>query len=142
MEAQTLYRGRLIDHLQLVTPDVERCRRFYSALFAELDIPLGGEGPGFFWYDELFVSSVDSPAAAGHPTGRMHFAFQAADRATVDRVYEAGLRAGGKDNGKPGLRPYHPDYYAGFLLDPDGNNIEVVYHGPAKRSASAVEISF
>jgi lactoylglutathione lyase len=142
METQKLYRGRLIDHLQLVTPDLERSRTFYTALLGELGIPLGGEGPGFFWCDELVVSSVDSPAAAGRPTGPTHLALQAADRAMVDRVYEAGLRAGGRDNGQPGLRPYHPDYYAAFLFDPDGNNIEVVHHGPATRSASAIEITF
>ncbi len=53
----------------------------------------------------------------------------------VDRFYKAALAAGGRDNGAPGVRDYHPDYYAAFVLDPDGNNIEAVNHGPAKRSA-------
>jgi hypothetical protein len=52
------------------------------------------------------------------------------------------LAAGGQDNGAPGERPYHPGYYAAFVLDPDGNNIEAVYHGPARRSAASVEITF
>ena len=78
----------------------------------------------------------------GKPTGPTHLAFQAPDRATVDRVYHAGLRAGGRDNGPPGLRSYHPSYYAAFLLDPDGNNVEVVHHGPATRSAASIEITF
>jgi hypothetical protein len=60
----------------------------------------------------------------------------------VDRFYQAGLSAGGKDNGAPGPRPYHPGYYAAFLLDPDQNNIEAVYHGPAERSAPSVTIAF
>jgi catechol 2,3-dioxygenase-like lactoylglutathione lyase family enzyme len=56
----------------------------------------------------------------------------------VDRFHEAALAAGGKDNGKPGERDYHPGYYACFVLDPDGNNIEAVNHGPAERSAPSV----
>jgi len=75
-------------------------------------------------------------------TGRNHIAFQARDRATVEAFYNAALAAGGKDNGAPGERPYHPGYYAAFVLDPDGNNIEAVYHGEAKRSAPSVHITF
>jgi catechol 2,3-dioxygenase-like lactoylglutathione lyase family enzyme len=107
-----------------------------------IGVPIGGEGPGFFWADELFISDLSSPASAGAATGRTHLAFQAPDRETVQRFHEKGLAAGGKDNGKPGERPYHPGYYAAFLLDPDGNNIEVVFHGPAKRSAPSVKINF
>jgi catechol 2,3-dioxygenase-like lactoylglutathione lyase family enzyme len=107
-----------------------------------LGVPIGGEGPGFFWADELFVSVATSPAAAGVKTGRVHFAFQAPDRETVARCHREGLAAGGTDNGAPGERPYHPGYYAAFLLDPDGNNIEVVFHGAAKRSAPSVKINF
>ncbi|OHV69315.1 glyoxalase [Mesorhizobium sp. LCM 4577] len=137
-----LYRGRLIDHIQLVVRDLQASRRFYGALFEVLGIPIGGEAQDYFWADELFVSSVDSRAALGVLTGRHHLAFQAKDRAMVDAFYKAGLAAGGKDNGAPGERRYHPGYYACFLLDPDGNNIEAVFHGEAKRSAAAVEISF
>ncbi|MNW18546.1 hypothetical protein D3C71_2181480 [compost metagenome] len=60
----------------------------------------------------------------------------------VDAFYKVGLENGGKDNGRPGERPYHPGYYAAFLLDPDGNNIEAVYHGAASRSARSVKITF
>lgn len=137
-----LYRGRLIDHIQLVVRDLQASRRFYGALFEVLGIPIGGEAQDYFWADELFVSSVDSRAALGVLTGRHHLAFQAKDRAMVDAFYQAGLAAGGKDNGAPGERRYHPGYYACFLLDPDGNNIEAVFHGEAKRSVAAVEISF
>lgn len=142
METSELYRGRLIDHLQLVVADLERSRRFYRAVLEALGIPIGGEGPGFFWADELVVSSVDSPAAAGALTGRTHLAFQAENHEAVERVYRAGLAAGGTDNGAPGLRPYHPGYFAAFLLDPDGNNVEIVHHGPAERSALAIKITF
>lgn len=142
MEAQELHRGRLIDHLQLVVADLPASRRFYGALFDVLGIPIGGEGPDFFWADELFVSTADSRAALGRLTGRHHLAFQAKDRAMVDACYQAGLAHGGRDNGPPGERPYHPGYYAAFLLDPDGNNIEAVHHGPARRSADSVRITF
>lgn len=137
-----LYRGRLIDHLHLVVRDVKASRRFYGAVLEVLGVPIGGEAEDYFWADELFVSSADSRAAQGVLTGRHHLAFQAKDRAMVDAFYQAGLAAGGKDNGAPGERPYHPGYYAAFLLDPDGSNIEAVFHGEAKRSAPAVEVSF
>ena len=142
METQRLHRGRLIDHLQLVVTDLAAARRFYGAVLDVLDIPIGGEADSYFWADELFVSSVDSEAAAGRPTGRCHLAFQAKDRAMVDAFHAAGLTAGGRDNGAPGERPYHPGYYAAFLLDPEGNNLEAVFHGAANRSADSVEITF
>ena len=142
METQEIYRGRLIDHIQLVVRDLPASRRFYTAVFEVLGIPLGGSGDNYFWADELFVSSRDSEAAQGVLTGRHHLAFQAADRAMVDAFYEAALRAGGRDNGAPGERHYHPGYYGAFVLDPDGNNIEAVYHGPATRSAQSVKVTF
>jgi len=142
METQKLHRGRLIDHLQLVVRDLEASKCFYSAVLGALGIPLGGEGPGFFWADELFISTAESPAAAGKPTGRAHFAFQAKDQHAVERGHRAGREGGGKDNGAPGPRPYHPGYYAAYLLDPDGNNVEVVFHGPARRSGVSIEIDF
>lgn len=142
METQELHRGRLIDHLQLVVRDLAASRRFYGAVFETLGIPMGGEGDDYFWADELFVSSADSAAAQGKLTGRHHFALQAADRAMVDAFHKAALANGGTDHGAPGLRDYHPGYYAAFVLDPDGNNIEAVYHGEAKRSAPSVHITF
>lgn len=142
METQELHRGRLIDHLQLVVRDLPRSLAFYEAVFGALGIPMGGKGDTFFWADELFVSTPNSPAAQGTLTGRHHFAFQARDREMVQAAYDAGLANGGTDNGAPGERPYHPGYFAAFLLDPDGNNVEVVFHGPAKRSADSVHITF
>jgi catechol 2,3-dioxygenase-like lactoylglutathione lyase family enzyme len=142
METTELHRGRLIDHLQLVVADLERSKRFYTAVWNALGIPVGGEGPGFFWADELFISTKDSKAAAGVLTGRSHFAFQAPNREAVVAFYEAGLAAGAKDNGAPGERPYHPGYFAAFLVDPDGNNVEAVFHGAARRSAPSVVVKF
>ena len=87
---------------------------------------------GWFSVDELFVSSD------GEPTAGLHIALQAKDRETVDRFHAAALAAGGRDNGPPGERDYHPGYYAAFALDPDGTNVEAVYHGPVERSADSV----
>lgn len=127
------HRGRLIDHVQFVVTDYEANRRFYEAVFEVLGIPVL-LGEGFLDADD-FVVSQGSPT-----TGRCHVAFQARDRAAVDAFHAAGLKAGGRDNGAPGLRDYHPNYYAAFLIDPAGNNIEAVNHGPARRSAESVVI--
>jgi catechol 2,3-dioxygenase-like lactoylglutathione lyase family enzyme len=125
----------LIDHIHLVVRDIAASRRLYEAVLGVVGVPVVRIGDEFFWADELFVS-------AGEPkTGRVHLAFQAADRDMVQRFHAAGLAAGGSDNGAPSERSYHPGYYAGFLLDPDGNNIEAVYHGPAERSADAVVVT-
>ncbi|KAF1707067.1 VOC family protein [Pseudoxanthomonas sacheonensis] len=142
METQELHRGRLIDHIQLVVKDLAASRKFYEAVFAELNIPMGGSGEDFFWADELFISTPDSEAAQGELSGRHHLAFQAKDRAMVEAFHRAALKNGGRDNGAPGLRPYHPGYYGAFVLDPDGNNIEAVYHGEAQRSAPSVKVTF
>ena len=142
METMELHRGRLIDHLQLIVRDLPASRRFYQAVFDTIGIPIAGEGDTYFWADELFISTADSEAALGQLTGRHHLAFQARDRATVDAFHQAALANGGKDNGAPGQRPYHPGYYAAFALDPDGNNIEVVFHGPATYSAESVKVTF
>lgn len=142
METQSLHRGRLFDHVQLVVRDLAASQAFYAAVLDSLGVPMGGTGDGYFWADELFVTGVDSPAALGVLTGRHHLAFQAQDRTMVDAFYKAALAHGGQDNGAPGERPYHPGYYAAFVLDPDGNNIEAVHHGEAKRSAPSVVIEF
>jgi len=135
-------RGRLIDHVQLVVKDLAASRRFYEAVLDVLKIPIAGSADEHFWADELFVSTVDSKDAQGRLTGRHHLAFQAADHATVESFYRAALENGGTDNGPPGDRPqYHPGYYAAFVLDPDGNNIEAVHHGDGKRSADSVTIT-
>jgi len=142
METQELHRGRLVDHIQLVVRDLAASKRFYQAVLGVLQIPLGGEADDYFWADELFVSNQKRPAANGELTGRVHLAFQGKSREAVERFHKAAVAAGGRDNGAPGERPYHPGYYAAFVTDPDGNNIEVVFHGPAKKSAESVKITF
>ena len=130
--------GRLVDHIHLRVADLEASKRFYRAVLGALGRELAGEGDafgGYFTADELFVS------ADGEPTSGLHLALQAADREAVARFHAAALEAGGQDNGAPGERPYHPGYYAAYAFDPDGNNIEAVFHGPAQRSAPSVVIT-
>jgi catechol 2,3-dioxygenase-like lactoylglutathione lyase family enzyme len=112
--------------------DLEASKRFYAGALAPLGLGLTSEGDGWFSADELFVSDD------GEPTGGLHLAFQTPDRETVDRFYAAALAAGGRDNGGPGERDYHPGYYAAYVLDPDGTNVEAVHHGAVQRSAPAV----
>lgn len=140
MAGLEVHRGRLIDHIGLVVADFPASRRFYTAVFAALELPLGASDDQDLWADELFISAVGSQEAQGRLTGRVHLAFQARDRAMVDAFHTAALGAGGIDNGAPGERRYHPGYYAAFVLDPDGNNIEAVFHGQATRSAASVTI--
>jgi lactoylglutathione lyase len=129
------HRGRLIDHIQLRCADLAASRRFYEAVLRVLGREMVEIAPGLLVADELCLTPSDGP------TSRIHLAFQTESQEQVQHVYEAGLAAGGRDNGKPGPRHYHPGYYAAFLLDPDGNNVEAVYHGAAKRSAASVVIT-
>jgi catechol 2,3-dioxygenase-like lactoylglutathione lyase family enzyme len=130
------HRGRLFDHVHLRVSDVQASKRFYRAVFAALGLPdVVVEGKGFFYADELFVDRADGPVS------RVHLAFQAQDREIVKAFHQAALNAGGRDNGAPGERSYHPGYYAAYVLDPDGNNIEAVFHGPSKRSAQSVVLT-
>ena len=84
MEAQQLHRGRLIDHVHLIARDLEATKRFYAAVLAVLGRRIEGEGENYFWSDEIFVSS-DAMATTG--ATHVHLAFQAPDRATVDRFH-------------------------------------------------------
>ncbi|WP_338721073.1 VOC family protein [Devosia sp. XK-2] len=128
--------GRLIDHVHLRARNVAATRHFYENALAVLGIPITARGEGWFQIDELFVDGLDARAIPSH----VHLAFQARDREMVDAFYQAALKAGGRDNGAPGERHYHPGYYACFVLDPDGNNIEAVFHGPNTRSAPSIVI--
>ncbi len=133
--------GRLIDHVHLVVRDIEASKRFYRAVLGVLGRDFQYDAEDAFSCDELFVSA--GSVVGDHSTGphRVHLAFQVPDRETVGRFHEAGLAAGGRDNGAPGERPYHPGYYGAFVLDPDGNNIEAVHHGPARRSAESIVVT-
>ena len=131
--------GRLIDHVHLKVRDLAASRKFYDAALGALALPLTEGGPAYFYVDEIFVSVAKPPQEP--LTSGLHLAFQAADRAAVHRFHAAVLAVGGRDNGAPGERSYHPGYYGAFAFDPDGNNIEAVFHGPAQRSAAAVVIT-
>jgi catechol 2,3-dioxygenase-like lactoylglutathione lyase family enzyme len=130
------YAGRLIDHVHLRAADFKKTRDFYLAIFDVLGLKLEHSGDNWLQMDELFIDAADADTTPTH----VHLAFQAKDRATVDAFHKAALAAGGIDNGAPGERNYHPGYYGAFVLDPDGNNIEAVFHGPSTRSAEAVVI--
>lgn len=129
-----LHLGRLIDHVHLRAKDLRASQRFYAAVMKALDIPYVSDDT-HFQADELWIDQGDEGS-------HVHLAFQVDDRSLVHAFYEAGLAAGGKDNGRPGERKYHPGYYAAFLLDPDGNNIEAVHHGQGARSAKSVTVKY
>ena len=117
----------MYDHIGLKVKDLEKSVDFYTAALGALGHVLGSRdesGAGFGPAGEpaLWLYAVKDQTGPG-----MHVAFKAADRASVDRFHKAGLKAGGRDHGKPGLRAdYSPRYYAAFLIDPDGNNVEAV----------------
>jgi len=121
----------MIDHIGINVSDYDRSQGFYEKALAPLGYELLMEpepGHGGFGRDrkpDFWISGLREPT-----TENVHVAFTAPDRATVDAFHAAALKAGGTDNGEPGLRDYHPTYYGAFLLDPDGNNIEVVCHKP------------
>ena len=116
----------MFDHIGLQVKDLDASVRFYSAALSPFSLVLcsrDGSGAGF--------GPAGEPAlwlyAQAKASKGTHLAFRAQDRAAVERFYAAGLGAGGRDNGKPGLRAdYGPKYYAAFLIDPDGNNVEAV----------------
>jgi len=113
----------MYDHVGLRVRDLKSALRFYQATLEPLGFVLDNSGTGLGPKGEpgLWLSEGKG--------GPFHVAFRAADRQAVDRFHAAGLKAGGRDNGKPGLRTdYSPTYYAAFLVDPDGNNVEAVCH--------------
>jgi catechol 2,3-dioxygenase-like lactoylglutathione lyase family enzyme len=130
-------RNWLIDHTGIGVSDIHRSARFYEAALAPLGVRIvmritrdfqpteeeGGDLGGVAF-------GVDHPSYwidVFHPHGvKQHTAFRAASREQVAAFHAAALAAGGTDNGPPGLRPYTPGYYAAFVLDPDGNNVEAV----------------
>lgn len=118
---------RFLDHVAFDVADLAASRRFYAAALA----PWGArevEADGAFGYGA--EGSEDVWIAHGVPGPPLHLALTTATRAIVDAFHAAAVDAGGRDNGAPGLRAhYHPEYYAAYVLDPDGNNVEAVHHG-------------
>ena len=121
----------MIHHIVIKVSDLKIAKAFYQKVLTPMGYTL------FFEMDETYVGF----GIKGKPdfwlhqdqtqTSKLHFAFKAQNQKEVDAFYEAAIKAGGSDNGKPGLRPryqYYPNYYGAFVLDPDGNNIEAVCH--------------
>ena len=123
----------MFDHISLKVTSPSKSRTFYEKALAPLGFTVldaSDTSAGFGAKDgsALWLSGADGKAPA------VHFAVAAPGRAAVETFYRAALEAGGKDNGKPGLREdYGPNYYAAFVLDPDGNNVEAVFNKPEKR---------
>ncbi|GIQ72183.1 VOC family protein [Bradyrhizobium sp. RD5-C2] len=121
----------MLDHVTIGISDIERSKTFYDAALRPLGIiRLYAEGAEFAGYGVRPKAFFWIGRRATPQTGA-HIAFTACDRATVDRFYDEAIKAGGRDNGRPGIRPhYHANYYGAFVLDPDGHNIEAVCHAP------------
>ena len=129
----------MLDHVSVTVADLAVAERFYDAVFGALGVVKVGSDHAQAWigYGERcdaahpgrsYFSVRHGPAPDVAP--RRHYCFKAPSRAAVDAFWRAGLAHGGGDNGAPGLRDYHPCYYAAFLIDPDGNRIEAVCHHP------------
>lgn len=134
----------MLDHTGIVVTDLAKARAFYDAIAKPLGLATTDNSPESFllgksreepipylWIGTLRPSYWVEGSRAG--LNQMHIAFQASDKAAVDAFYQAALKAGGKDNGKPGPREGAGDYYGAFALDPDGNNIEACVRGAAAK---------
>ena len=127
----------MIDHITFGVTNFARSTAFYDRAFEPLgvtrlfDVPLehsGGVSTTGYGDDRPWFWLAEQDATKG----KLHIALQARSRADVDAFYAAAIAAGGRDNGKPGVRPhYHPNYYGAFVLDPDGHNIEAVCRSEA-----------
>jgi catechol 2,3-dioxygenase-like lactoylglutathione lyase family enzyme len=121
----------MYDHIGLKVGNMAVSVRFYEAALAPLGFVLCSSNDELAGFGPPSEPALWLHRADGAVRSNAHVAFRAAERAAVDRFYERGLAAGGRDNGRPGLRAdYDPRYYAAFLLDPDGNNVEAVCHRP------------
>lgn len=118
----------IIDHVNISVADLDRARRFYEAVLAPLGYrPIAQDGRAFGFGRSNWNFGVLETLP---PFPRLHVAFVAHSPEQVDEFFEVALRAGARSNGEPGLRNfYHPDYYAAFVLDPDGHNVEAVFRG-------------
>jgi catechol 2,3-dioxygenase-like lactoylglutathione lyase family enzyme len=120
----------MIDHIVLNVRDLEKSQKFYEAALAPLGYSVSKSFPN--WVGFGADGKADFWLARRDPVGgSIHIALASKKHGPVDQFYAAAIKAGGKDNGKPGLRKdYHPHYYGAFVLDPDGNNIEAVCQEP------------
>jgi catechol 2,3-dioxygenase-like lactoylglutathione lyase family enzyme len=132
--------SEVIDHVGIRVSDLPASRRMYEAALAELGFTVLSEGEfegdtyvlfGRGDHDDFALHTTGSKLGRDRVTTGAHIAFKADDADSVTRWHEAATRAGGTDNGPPGIRPeYSGRYYAAFVLDPDGNNVEAVFHTP------------
>lgn len=118
----------MFDHVSIGVTDIARTRKFYDAALKPLGYTLLSDGESSLGYGDkavgLWISATSKPVKADMESG-LHFCLVAEDRKAVDAFHAAALKAGGKDNGKPGVRAdYSPNYYAAFTIDPDGYRIE------------------
>jgi catechol 2,3-dioxygenase-like lactoylglutathione lyase family enzyme len=117
----------MYDHIGLKVKDVDASVRFYKAALTPLGLVLCSRDDSGASFGPADAPALWLYAAKSSKGPGTHVAFRAADRESVDRFHKAGLKAGGRDHGAPGLRvDYSPSYYAAFLIDPDGNNVEAV----------------
>ena len=138
IETPLFERIQMIDHTGVVVSNIDRSKEFYRAALAAVGYELLAEFPASVTghtdvagYGEM--GKPDFWISKGSPNNPpIHVAFRVSSREMVDEFHRTAIQAGGRDNGKPGLRPhYHPSYYSAFVLDPDGHNIEAVCHQPA-----------
>jgi catechol 2,3-dioxygenase-like lactoylglutathione lyase family enzyme len=119
----------MIDHIQLRVKNYEKSRQFYTRALEPLGYAVQSDDPASKSAGFGTKGAVVLWIGEGSPVTYVHLAFRTHDRNAVKQFHAAALAAGGKDNGPPGLRAdYSPTYYAAFVLDPDGNNIELVCH--------------
>ena len=121
----------MLDHVSIGVQDIARTKKFYDAAMKPLGYTCLSASEGSLGYGKegvaFWISASEAPVPADTRSG-LHFCFTAPDRKAVDAFHAAGLKNGGKDNGKPGVRAdYSPTYYAAFVIDPDGYRVEAYY---------------
>lgn len=127
----------MLDHISLGVSDLARARKFYDQALKPLGFKMVFAIHGSYGYGpskeqpQFWVALPLAKRRKARPSAGTHVAFQADNRKAVNAFYRAAIRAGGKDNGEPGLRPeYHSNYYGAFVIDPEGHVIEAVCHKP------------
>jgi catechol 2,3-dioxygenase-like lactoylglutathione lyase family enzyme len=115
----------MIDHVTIRVSDFEASKRFYITVLAPLGyaLPWSDDEQRAADWGDVSISQDDKPLSEN-----VHIAFAARNREEVDEFHRVAIEAGYRDNGPPGLRKYHEGYYGAFVLDPDGNNVEAVFH--------------
>ena len=125
----------MLDHISITVSELDAAERFYDAIMRALGVVKVGRRYNWLGYgeraradhpDRVYIAIYTGPKPEAG--SNRHWCFKAKSRAEVDAFWNAGIAAGGSDDGRPGLRDYHPSYYAAFLRDPDGNRVEAVCH--------------